>query len=46
MIKWFRLWNEENRDYEVRRAQQYMVQGFILGGYALGIKTVITVIYN
>ena len=24
----------------------YMIQGFILGGYALGIKTVITVIYN
>lgn len=46
---WFdenRLWNEENRDYEIRRAQLYMLQGFILGGYALGIKTVITVIYN
>ena len=46
---WFdknRVWNEENRDYEVRRAQLYMVQGFILGNYCLGIKTIITVIYN
>ena len=42
----FRVWNEENRDYEVRRAQMYMVQGFILGNYALGIKTLMTVLYN
>ena len=42
----YRVWNEENRDYEVRRAQMYMVQGFILGNYALGIKTLLTVLYN
>ena len=46
---WFddnRVWNEENRDYEVRRAQMYMVQGFILGNYILGVKTLVTIIYN
>jgi ubiquinol-cytochrome c reductase iron-sulfur subunit len=46
---WFdenRLWNEENRDYEIKRAQIYMLQGFILSGYALGIKTIMTVVYN
>ena len=46
---WFdenRVWNEENRDYEVRRAQMYMVQGFILGNYILGVKTLVTMIYN
>jgi len=46
---WFdenRLWNEENKDYEIKRAQIYMLQGFILSGYALGIKTIVTVIYN
>ena len=46
---WFdenRLWNEENRDYEIKRAQIYMLQGFILSGYALGLKTIISVIYN
>lgn len=46
---WFdenRSWNEENRDYEIKRAQMYMVQGFILGSYVLGVKTVLTVIYN
>jgi len=41
-----RVWNEENRDYEVRRAQMYMVQGFILGNYILGVKTLVTMIYN
>lgn len=41
----FRAWNEENRDYEVRRAQMYMLQGFILGNYVLGVKTVVTFIY-
>jgi len=40
------VWNEENRDYEVRRAQMYMVQGFILGNYILGVKTLVTMIYN
>ena len=46
---WFdenRAWNEENRDYEVRRAQMYMLQGFILGNYVLGVKTVLTFVYN
>ena len=46
---WFdenRVWNEENRDYEVRRAQTYMVQGFILGNYILGVKTLVTMLYN
>ena len=46
---WFdenRAWNEENRDYEIRRAQIYMLQGFILGNYVLGVKTIITVIYH
>jgi len=46
---WFdenRAWNEENRDYEVRRAQMYMLQGFILGNYVLGVKTVLTMVYN
>lgn len=46
---WFdenRSWNEENRDYEIKRAQMYMVQGFILGSYVLGVKTILTVIYN
>ena len=42
----FRVWNEENRDYEVRRAQMYMVQGFILGNYILGVKTLVTMLYN
>ena len=46
---WFdgnRLWNEENKDYKLKRAQIYMLQGFILSGYALGIKTIVTVVYN
>merc|ERR1719195_324497 len=46
---WFdenRVWNEENRDYEGRRAQMYMVQGFILGNYILGVKTLVTMVYN
>ena len=41
---WFdenRVWNEENRDYEIKRAQMYMMQGFILSGYAIGIKTIL-----
>merc|ERR1719443_833519 len=45
---WFdenRLWNEENRDYEIKRAQMYMVQGFILSAYVIGIKTIVNVIY-
>jgi len=46
---WFdenRVWNEENRDYEIRRAQIYMLQGFVLGYYVLGVKTILTVVYN
>ena len=41
-----RVWNEENRDYEIRRAQSYMVQGFVISSYVLGVKTIMTVIYN
>jgi hypothetical protein len=41
-----RVWNEENRDYEIRRAQIYMLQGFVLGNYVLGVKTILTVVYN
>ena len=36
---WFdenRVWNEENRGYEIKRAQIYMLQGFVLSFYALG----------
>ena len=46
---WFdenRLWNEENRDYEIKRAQIYMLQGFVLSGYVLGLKTIVSVVYN
>jgi hypothetical protein len=41
-----RLWNEENKDYEIRRAQLYMLQGFILSNYVIVIKSIVTVIYN
>ena len=40
------MWNEENRDYEIKRAQIYMLQGFVLSSYVLGLKTILTVIYN
>jgi ubiquinol-cytochrome c reductase iron-sulfur subunit len=46
---WFdenRLWNEENRDYEIKRAQIYMLQGFTIASYMLTFKTILTVIYN
>merc|ERR1719311_703066 len=46
---WFdenRLWNEENKDYEIKRAQIYMLQGFVVSFYCLGIKTIVSVIYN
>lgn len=46
MAKLCRVWNEENRDYEIRRAQTYMVQGFIISSYVLGVKTILTVVYN
>jgi len=42
----FRLWNEENKQYEIKRAQIYMLQGFVISGYVLGLKTILTVIYN
>jgi hypothetical protein len=41
-----RVWNEENKDYEIRRAQIYMLQGFTISSYVLGVKTIITVIYQ
>jgi ubiquinol-cytochrome c reductase iron-sulfur subunit len=46
---WFdenRLWNEENRDYEVKRAQMYMMQSFVLSGYCIGIKTIAACLYQ
>lgn len=46
---WFdenRLWNEENRDYEIKRAQIYMVQGFVISSYVIGVKTILSVVYN
>merc|ERR1712160_16528 len=41
-----RAWNEENRDYDIRRAQIYMAQGFIISSYVLGIKTILTFVYG
>lgn len=46
---WFdenRVWNEENRDYEIKRAQLYMVQGFVLSMYVIGIKTILMMVYS
>lgn len=46
---WFdenRLWNEENKDYDIKRAQSYMIQGFILSSYVLGIKTIMSTVYH
>jgi hypothetical protein len=46
---WFdenRLWNEESKDYDIKRAQIYMVQGFVISSYVLGAKTIITAIYH
>jgi len=46
---WFdenRIWNEANRDYEIRRAQIYMLQGFILSSYVIGLKTILLTVYN
>jgi len=42
----YRLWNEENKDYEIKRAQIYMLQGFIISGYVIGMKTIMTCIYH
>ena len=44
-ITLFRVWNEENRDYEIKRAQIYMLQGFVISSYMLGVKQILTVIY-
>lgn len=46
---WFdenRAWNEENKDYEIRRTQIYMLQGFILSFFTVGIKGVVSVVYH
>ena len=46
---WFddnRLYNEENRDYEIRRAQLYIYQGFNISFYALAIKYGMLVVYQ
>jgi hypothetical protein len=42
----FRVWNEENRDYEIKRAQIYMLQGFVISSYVLGVKQILTVVYH
>ena len=42
----YRLWNEENKDYEIKRAQIYMLQGFVLSSYVLGVKTIVTCLYQ
>jgi hypothetical protein len=41
-----RLWNEESKDYEIKRAQIYMLQGFVISSYVLGVKTIITCLYQ
>lgn len=41
-----RLWNEENKDYDIKRAQIYMLQGFVLSNYVIGIKTILTGMYQ
>ena len=46
---WFdenRLWNEENKDYHIKRAQIYMVQGFLVSGYVIFMKTIASIVYN
>lgn len=46
---WFdenRVWNEENRDYEIKRAQIYMLHGYIISFYFLAAKTIATMIFN
>ena len=46
---WFdenRLWNEKDRNYEIKRAQMYVMQGFILSGYCIGIKSLVTMLYQ
>lgn len=41
-----RVWNEENKDYDIKRAQIYMLQGFVISSYVLGIKTIVTALYQ
>jgi ubiquinol-cytochrome c reductase iron-sulfur subunit len=46
---WFdenRLYNEENKDYEIRRAQIYMYHGFNMAFYVLAIKYGVLVTYQ
>lgn len=46
---WFdenRVWNEGNKDYEIRRAQIYMLQGFVLSGYVIGLKAILLTVYS
>ena len=46
---WFddnRLWNEESKDYEIKRAQIYMLHGFVLSSYVIGVKAIATIVYN
>lgn len=46
---WFdenRLWNEESKDYEIKRAQIYMLHGFVMSLYVIGFKGLATVIYH
>lgn len=46
---WFdenRVYNEENRDYEVRRAQLYIYHGFNMAFYALAAKYSMFLVYQ
>lgn len=46
---WFdenRLYNEENRDYEIRRAQIYIYHGFNIAFYALAMKYGVLLVYQ
>ncbi len=46
---WFdenRLYNEENKDYEIRRAQIYIYHGFNIAFYALAIKYGAILVYQ
>jgi len=46
---WFdenRLYNEENRDYEIKRAQLYIYHGFNIAFYALCMKYGVFIVYQ
>lgn len=46
---WFdenRLYNEENKDFEIRRAQLYVYHGFNMAFYVLAIKYGILIVYQ